>query len=132
MIVRAVLMGTTNNETPLFEFKNVVLLGYLNNFAGTYITKEIVLSEDVSTSKVYAQMDVPDGSNVNWFASNDGGQTWVSIAMEATRAVDDECTEYVGTSEFSGSTGNRVRFKAEMMGGSVVFPRVGRVGVVMK
>ena len=51
--------------------------------------------------------------------------------MEATREVDDEWTEYVGTVEFAGSTGSRVRLKAEMMGGVVVFPRVGKVGVVV-
>ncbi len=37
-------------------------------------------------------MDVPSGTSLDWYASNDAGETWESMALEATRKVDEEWT----------------------------------------
>ena len=52
--------------------------------------------------------------------------------MQANREIDDEWTEYVGAVEFGGSPGKRVRFKGEMMGGNVEFPKVRKAEAIMR
>ena len=90
ILVRARLVGGEANDTPALNFRDVNLVGYLNGTTGAYVTRENELTQGVASTKVYARMDVPSGASVDWYASNDGGETWESMALEATRKVDEE------------------------------------------
>ena len=62
-----------SNDTPAINFRDVNLVGYLNKTTGAYLTRENELTQGVESTKVYAQMDIPSGTTLQWFASNDGG-----------------------------------------------------------
>jgi len=85
----------------------------------------------VESTKVYTQMSIPSGTSLNWFASNDGGATWEPMSIESTREIDQEWTEYTLTRTFSDPTGNKVRYKAEMTGNNLVYPRIHTLGATL-
>jgi hypothetical protein len=59
-------------------------------------------------------MNIPSGTTINWFASNNGGATWEPMSIQTTREIDQEWTEYTLTRNFTDPNGNKVRYKAEM------------------
>lgn len=73
VLVRVRFASNAANDTPALSFKDVNLIGYLNGTAGAYITRENELTQGVASTKVYAQMDIPSGTTIQWFCSNDGG-----------------------------------------------------------
>jgi hypothetical protein len=42
-------------------------------------------------------MNIPSGTTINWFASNNGGATWEPMSIQTTREIDQEWTEYTLT-----------------------------------
>ena len=131
VLVRAVFESSAVNDSPALNYKDVNLVGYLNNTTGAYITRENELTQGVESTKVYTQMHIPSGTTVNWFASNDGGATWEPMSIESTREIDQEWTEYTLTRTFSDPTGNKVRYKAEMTGNNLVYPRIHTLGATL-
>ena len=81
------------------------------------------LLQGVAGTKVYAQMDLPQGCAVAWYASNDNGATWVALAEEpgTRRAVNSVWTEYTLAGAFADGTKKQVRYKAIMTGSGARF-----------
>ncbi len=131
VLVRAIFTSDLANDSPALNYKDVNLVGYLNNVAGAYVTRENELTQGVESTKVYAQMNIPSGTNVNWFASNDGGDTWEAMSIDSTRKIDHEWTEYILTRSFTDPTARKVRYKAEMTGNNLVYPRVHSLGATL-
>jgi len=131
VIVRAKLSSSTVNDTPALNYKDVNLIGYLNNPNGVYISRENELTQGVESSKVYAQMNIPSGCTLNWFASNDGGATWEPMALDSTREVDQTWTEYLYLRTFANPAGNRVRYKAVLTGNNLIYPRIHSLGATL-
>ncbi len=131
VLVRAKFASSTANDTPALNYKDVNLLGYLNNGMGTYVTRECALLQGVSSTKVYAEMNIPSGTTVNWHASNDGGMTWEAMTLDSTRPIDGTWTEYALSRTFADSAGNRVRYKAVMTGSSLIYPRIHTLGATL-
>lgn len=131
VLVRARLFSGMDNDTPALNFRDVNLLGYLNNTAGAYLTRENELTQGVASTKVYTQMDIPSGTSVLWYGSNDGGQSWEALTITETRPVDEDWTEYTLTRTFSDNTGQKVRYKAEMTGTVLTFPRIHTLGATL-
>ena len=77
------------------------LVGYLNH---TFVTRENELTQSVASTKVYAQMDIPSGTTVDWYASNDDGETWEAMTLDATREIDSERTEHAFSHTFAVRT----------------------------
>ena len=82
-------------------------------------------------TKLYTQMNIPSGTTINWFASNNGGATWEPMSIQTTREIDQEWTEYTLTRTFSDPNGNKVRYKAEMTGNNLVYPRIHTLGATL-
>ena len=78
-----------------------------------------------------SQMHVPSGTSVDWYASNDGGDTWESLALDSTREIDQEWTEYTYSHTFADPAGNKVRYKAELTGNRLVYPRIHTLGATL-
>lgn len=131
VLVRVVFSGSDANDSPALNFKDVNLIGYLNNTSGAYITRENELTQGVESTKVYTQMNIPSGTSLNWFASNDGGATWEPMSIETTREIDQEWTEYTLTRTFADPSGTKVRYKAEMTGNNLVYPRIHTLGATL-
>lgn len=131
VLVRAVFSGTEANDSPALNFKDVNLIGYLNNTTGAYITRENELTQGVESTKVYTQMNIPSGTSLNWFTSNDGGATWEPMSIATTREIDQEWTEYTLTRTFADPSGTKVRYKAEMTGNNLVYPRIHTLGATL-
>jgi hypothetical protein len=129
--LRVRLASNNVNDTPALSFRDVNLLGYLNDTAGTYITRENELAQGVASTKVYAQMNIPSGTTIQWFCSNDGGATWEAMAIDDTRPITHEWTEYALSRTFIDDTGNRVRYKATMTGTPLVHPRIHTLGATL-
>ena len=119
------------NDSPALNYKDVNLIGYLNSPDGTYISRENELTQGVESTKVYAEMSIPSGCSINWFASNDGGATWEEMTIDTTREVDQTWTEYVFLRAFTNPTGNRVRYKAVMTGNNLIYPRIHSLGATL-
>ena len=75
VVVRALLTGSAANDTPVLNFKDVNLVGYLNHTRSVYISRENELAQGVASTKVYAQMNVPSGTSVEWHGTSNGA-TW--------------------------------------------------------
>ncbi|MFZ1982979.1 MAG: hypothetical protein WAU91_01120 [Desulfatitalea sp.] len=75
-----------SNDTPALIFKDVNLVGYLNKTSGVYLTRENALTQGVESTKAYAQMDIPSGITLQWFASNAGGDTWKAMTIQEAKA----------------------------------------------
>jgi len=131
VIIRAKLSSSTANDTPALNYKDVNLIGYLNNPNGIYISRENELTQGVESTKVYAQMNIPSGCTLNWFASNDGGATWEPMALDSTREVDQTWTEYLYLCTFANPAGSRVRYKAVLTGNNLVYPRIHSLGATL-
>ena len=131
ILVRALLSSNAVNISPALIYKDVNLIGYLNNTTGKYLNRENELTQGVSSTKVYTQMSIPSGTNINWFASNNGGATWEPMSIITTRKIDQDWTEYTLTRTFSDPNGNRVRYKAEMTGNNLVYPRIHTLGATL-
>lgn len=131
VIVRARFASSFVNDSPALNYKDVNLIGYLNNVGGTYVTRENELTQGVESTKVYIQMNIPSGCTVNWSASNDGGATWESMALDTTREIDQTWTEYVLQRAFTNPAGNRVRYKAVMTGNNLIYPRIHSLGATL-
>lgn len=131
VIIRAKLSSSTTNDTPALNYKDVNLIGYLNNPNGTYISRENELTQGIESTKVYAQMNIPSGCSLNWFTSNDGGATWEPMALDSTREVDQTWTEYLYLRTFTNPAGNRVRYKAVLTGNNLVYPRIHSLGATL-
>src|SRR5690606_40003969 len=98
---------------------------------GKYLNRENELTQGVSSTKIYTQMNIPSGTTINWFASNNGGATWEAMSILTTRKIDEEWTEYTLTRTFSDPNGNRVRYKAEMTGNNLAYPRIHTLGATL-
>ncbi len=131
VLVRALFSSNAANISPALIYKDVNLIGYLNNPTGKYLNRENELTQGVSSTKIYTQMNIPSGTTVNWFASNSGGATWEAMSILTTRKIDEEWTEYTLTRTFSDPNGNRVRYKAEMTGNNLVYPRIHTLGATL-
>ena len=131
VLVRALFSSNAANISPALIHKDVNLIGYLNNPTGTYLNRENELTQGVSSTKIYTQMNIPSGTTINWFASNNGGATWEAMSILTTRKIDEEWTEYTLTRTFSDPNGNRVRYKAEMTGNNLVYPRIHTLGATL-
>lgn len=57
--------------------------------------------------------------------------TWEAMSILTTRKIDEEWTEYTLTRTFSDPNGNRVRYKAEMTGNNLVYPRIHTLGATL-
>ena len=73
VLLRALFESTAVNDSPALNYKDVNLIGHLNNTTGAYISRENELTQGVESTKVYTQMNIPSGTSLNWFTSNDGG-----------------------------------------------------------
>ncbi|MGD9611170.1 MAG: DUF4815 domain-containing protein [Desulfovibrionaceae bacterium] len=131
VLVRALFSSNAANISPALIYKDVNLIGYLNNTTGKYLNRENELTQGVSSTKIYTQMNIPSGTTINWFASNNGGATWEAMSILTTRKIDEEWTEYTLTRTFSDPNGNRVRYKAEMTGNNLVYPRIHTLGATL-
>jgi hypothetical protein len=131
VIVRAKFSSSVLNDSPALNYRDVNLIGYLNSADGTYISRENELTQGVESTKVYAEMSIPSGCSINWFASNDGGATWEPMAIDATREVDQTWTEYVFLCTFVNPASNRVRYKAVMTGNNLIYPRIHSLGATL-
>ncbi|HUT54420.1 MAG TPA: DUF4815 domain-containing protein [bacterium] len=131
VLVRALFSTGVVNDSPALNFKDVNLLGFLNNPTGAYLNRENELTQGVASTKVYAQMSIPSGTTINWFASNNGGLTWEAMSIAATREIDYEWTEYTLTRTFTDPNGNKVRYKAELTGNNLVYPRIHTLGATL-
>ncbi len=131
VLVRALFAGSEANDSPALNFKDVNLIGYLNHTSGTYVTRENELTQGVASTKVYVQMHIPSGTSVDWYASNDGGVTWESLTLDSTREIDQEWTEYTYSHTFADPAGDKVRYKAELTGNRLVYPRIHTLGATL-
>jgi len=131
VLVRALFSSNAANISPALIYKDVNIIGYLNNTTGKYLNRENELTQGVSSTKIYTQMNIPSGTTINWFASNNGGATWEAMSILTTRKIDEEWTEYTLTRTFSDPNGNRVRYKAEMTGNNLVYPRIHTLGATL-
>ena len=131
VLLRALFESTAINDSPALNYKDVNLIGHLNNTTGAYISRENELTQGVESTKVYTQMNIPSGTSLNWFTSNDDGATWEPMSIESTREIDQEWTEYTLTRTFSDPSGNEVRYKAEMTDNNLVFPRIHTLGATL-
>jgi hypothetical protein len=131
VLVRVRFSTGLGNDTPALNFKDVNLVGYLNNTTGVYITRENELTQGVNSTKVYTQMNIPSGTSLNWFASNDGGATWEPMSIDSTREIDHEWTEYTLIRMFDDPTGTRVRYKADISGNKLVYPQIHTLGATL-
>jgi len=131
VIVRAKFSSSVLNDSPALNYKDVNLIGYLNSPDGTYISRENELTQGVESTKVYAEMSIPSGCSINWFASNDGGATWEPMTIDTTREVDQTWTEYVFLCTFVNPASNRVRYKAVMTGNNLIYPRIHSLGATL-
>ncbi len=52
VVIRAKLSSVVVNDTPALNYKDVNLIGYLNNVEGTYISRENELTQGVESTKV--------------------------------------------------------------------------------
>ena len=126
-------MTTMLRTSPKMDlnYKDINLVGYLNNRSGTYITRENELAQSIESTKIYTQMNIPSSTSINWFVSNDGGKKWEALTIDSTRKIDDEWTEYTLSVMFSDPTGNKIRYKAEMTGNNLVYPRIHTLGATL-
>ncbi|MBI2842748.1 MAG: DUF4815 domain-containing protein [Armatimonadetes bacterium] len=131
VIVRAKFSSSVLNDSPALNYKDVNLIGYLNSPDGTYISRENELTQGVESTKVYAEMSIPSGCSLNWFASNDGGVTWEPMTLDSTREVDQTWTEYIFLCTFANPAGNRVRYKAVLTGNNLIYPRIHSLGATL-
>ncbi len=131
VLLRARFASSLVNDSPVLNYKDVNLIGYLNNPDGTYISRENELTQGVESTKVYAQMNIPSGCSLNWFASNDGGATWEPMTLDSTREIDQTWTEYIFLRTFTNPAGNRVRYKAVMTGNNLIYPRIHSLGATL-
>ena len=76
-------------------------------------------------------MDIPNGTSVQWFASNDGGETWEAMTIDDTQPIDEDWTEYTLVRTFSDPQGNKVRYKAELTGTVLTYPRIHTLGATL-
>ena len=74
--------------------------------SGAYLTRENELTQGVESTKAYVQMQIPSGTTLQWFASNDGGLTWEAMTIQETRPIDENWTEYTLVRTFTDNTGN--------------------------
>ena len=107
------------------------LIGYLNGTSGAYLTRENELTQGIASTKVYTQMNIPSGTSIDWYATNDGGDTWESLTLDSTREIDQEWTEYTLSHTFADPAGTRVRYKAELAGNRLVYPRIHTLGATL-
>lgn len=129
--IRVRLSSSLSNDTPAINFRDVNLVGYLNKTTGAYLTRENELTQGVESTKAYVQMQIPSGTTLQWFASNDGGLTWEAMTIQDTRPIDENWTEYTLVRTFTDNTGNKVRYKAEMTGTPLIYPRIHSLGATL-
>ncbi|CAM2066692.1 DUF4815 domain-containing protein [Sulfidibacter corallicola] len=118
-------------ESPALVFGDVALVGYLNEGSGTYVTRENTVTQGIEASKVYAEMNIPSGTTIIWFSSNDGGGSWEEMTLEETRQVTHQWTEYTYSVTFADPSGREIRYKAEMVGTALTGPRIHRIGATL-
>ena len=129
--VRALFTGSEVNDSPALNFKDVNLIGYLNATTGAYVSRENELTQGVASTTVYAQMNIPSGASLDWYASNDGGLTWEALSLESTREINPVWTEYTLAHTFDDPAGSKVRYKAELSGNRLLYPRIHTLGATL-
>lgn len=70
-------------------------------------------------------------SPAQWFASNDGGETWEVMTIDDTQPIDEDWTKYTLVRTFSDPQGNKVRYKAELTGTVLTYPRSHTLGATL-
>lgn len=74
---------------------------------------------------------IPQGTGLDWEYSTDGGLTWDAMTIQDTRPIDENWTEYTLVRTFTDNTGNKVRYKAEMTGTPLIYPRIHSLGATL-
>jgi hypothetical protein len=53
------------------------------------------------------------------------------MSIDSTREIDQKWTEYTLTLMFADPTGTKVRYKAELTGNNLVYPRIHTLGATL-
>jgi len=130
--IRARLTSTLTNESPVLNFRNVTMIGYVNTWYCAYVTRQIELTQGVAATTIYTEMNVPSNTSVTWYASNDGGATWETMTLDSTRQISQEWTEYTYKRTFYNATGTKIRYKAQFWAGwANIYARIHRLGATL-
>lgn len=131
LLIRARFASTRTNESPALLFKTTNLIGFVNDQDGLYITRELETTQNISSTVLYVEQQIPSSTTVTWYASNDGGATWEEMSITATRAISQDWTEYTYEAEFT-DPGNRMRYKAIFAcANASIYPRVHKLGATL-
>jgi hypothetical protein len=119
--------------SPLLHTGALHLVGYKVATAGAYVTRMLQMVQGAASTKVYAQMNVPDGCSVIWHATNDDGAHWKELTPDTslTRSINSVWMEYVFAGSFDDPTKKQIRYKAVMTGSGAFFPRIHRLGATL-
>lgn len=134
VILRARITTTDAKVSPsIMAGSFISLVGFLNDTAGTVVWRSITFAEDLTSAKIYAGAQVPNGATITWKASNDDGVTWDTASVDGSVAVDADWTEYELSVTFSDDTKRAFRLRADLTAGSSLRPPlISTVGVVLQ
>lgn len=82
-------------------------------------------------SGTYNQMDFSSGTSVKRSASSVCGETCKAMTIDDTRPIDEDWTEYTLVLTFSNPQDNKVRYKAELTGTVLAYPRIHTLGATL-
>jgi hypothetical protein len=128
-----VLLESSNAETwtPLNGSDlTMKLFGYKFENKGT-VQFQPVSGVQFSDLNIDEYSAIPEGTHLIWEYSTDGGETWEAMTIADTRPIDEDWTEYTLVRTFSDSQDNKVRYKAELTGTVLTYPRIHTLGATL-
>lgn len=130
--IKSVPVTTDSSQSLLLNYKAVGIIVSKNQTSGVYITRAMVLQQDIQSAKIYIQADIPNTSQITVWADSTDGKNWQPCGNPTeSRIIDEEWTEYKYEINFV-EVGKLPRIKIVFSNVSeLVVARVHKIGVTL-
>jgi hypothetical protein len=112
------------------ETSKCSLRAYRPATASVYVQVQTPLLASTTTAKAFGKSLLPAGTQVQAYASNDDGTTWVEGTLASSRALADGLTEQEWSFTFA-SAGTAFRGRLDLVGTATASPEVEEISFVV-
>jgi hypothetical protein len=107
------MMTATGDLSPIVALDSLVLTGWTTATSGTYIGKNVELTQAITDVKQIYDAHIPNGCSVTPQFSYDNGTTWITPTQTSATAMSADYTRYVCETTVSPSA-NALQFRARL------------------
>lgn len=126
------ILNVAYSTSPIIAKDCINLIGFLEKSKGTYVSRQVTMSEKFTKARVIMDIAKPSGTAVDAYIMTDDSEAWVKLSGSPTvTPVDEEFNTYEWNVTNLNSNNYRIKIVMESQN-PLVKPRVKRLRNILK